>query len=377
MSAPRVRNQRRMSKHFLFVLWIVLLWWTAYSLMFATQVMSMGEQQGNGVTWSDALRYSFGGWITWVPLSLALYGLVHCFPINRERALRSIIVLLAGVLAVVAVRAVYVYWTNPLFGWYETLPGFGSVLAASVRNNFMVALTVVGVAHALVFYRQAREREQKVAELQTHLARTRLDVLRAQLHPHFLFNALNSVAEMIHQDAELADQMLVSLSALLRDSLAAEQWQMRSLRDELDLVRHYLMIEKIRLGERLQVEWKVDACCMGMTVPMLILQPLVENAIVHAIARQPTPGTLVLRGEIVDDMLVLVVENSRAANESSLAGTGIGLPSVRDRLQLLYSGCAHLTLLDVGSEGYAVEIRIPARTFAHNDSSASAEVIPA
>ncbi|MEO8011912.1 MAG: histidine kinase, partial [Dokdonella sp.] len=222
-----------MSKHFLSVLWIVLLWWTAYALMFATQVMSMGEQQGNGPTWSEALRYSFGGWMTWVPLSLALYALVHFFPIERGRTLRAIVVLLAGVAGVVVVRAVYVLMTNSVFGWYETLPGFGSVLAASVRNNLMMAFSVVGVAHALVFYRQARERKQKVAELETHLANTRLEVLRAQLHPHFLFNALNSVAEMIHQDAELADGMLVSLSALLRDSLSAEKRQLRSLGHEL------------------------------------------------------------------------------------------------------------------------------------------------
>ncbi len=352
-----------MSKHFLSVLWIVLLWWTAYALMFATQVMSMGEQEGNGVGWGEALRYSFGGWMTWVPLSLALYGLVHLFPIERGRALRAIPVLLGGVAGVVVLRAAYVYLSNPVFGWYETLPGFGSVLGASVRNNLMMALTVVGVAHALVFYRQAREREQRVAELETHLANTRLEMLRAQLHPHFLFNALNSVAEMIHQDAELADRMLVSLSALLRDSLCADQKQLRSLSEELDVVRNYLMIERIRLGDRLQVEWDVDERCLGMTVPMLILQPLVENAIVHAIALQRMPGILILRGRLEQNTLVLDVENSRGIHEERRSGTGFGLRSIRDRLQLLYSEHAQLTLCDAGSERYRVELRIPARSF--------------
>jgi LytS/YehU family sensor histidine kinase len=241
------------------------------------------------------------------------------------------------------------------------VPGFGSVLWASVRNNLMLAATVVGVAHALVFYRQAREREQKVAELENHLANTRLEMLRAQLHPHFLFNALNSVAEMIHQDADVADRMLVSLSALLRDSLSAERNQLRSLRSELDLVRHYLMIEKIRLGERLQIEWEVDERCLDEVVPMLILQPLVENAIVHAIARQRTPGTLTLRGRLDHGMLVLDVENTQVANNVTSSGTGIGLRSIRDRLQLLYADRAQLNLRDVGGERYAVELRIPAR----------------
>ena len=231
------------------------------------------------------------------------------------------------------------------------------------RHKLRALLTVVGVAHALVFYRQAREREQRVAELETHLANTRLEMLRAQLHPHFLFNALNSVAEMIHQDAELADRMLVSLSALRRDSLCADQKQLRSLSEELDVVRNYLMIERIRLGDRLQVEWDVDERCLGMTVPMLILQPLVENAIVHAIALQRMPGILILRGRLEQNTLVLDVENSRGIHEERRSGTGFGLRSIRDRLQLLYSEHAQLTLCDAGSERYRVELRIPARSF--------------
>ncbi|MEP6881173.1 MAG: histidine kinase [Dokdonella sp.] len=356
-----------MSKHFLSVLWLVLLWWTAYALMFATQVVSMGEQQGNPTSWNEALRYSFGGWMTWVPLSMVLYWLVFHFPIERGRVMRAIPVLLAGVALVVVVRAIYVYLTNPLFGWYPSLPPFTDVLWTSLRNNLMMAMTVVGVSHALVFYRQAREREHKVAELESHLARTRLDMLRAQLNPHFLFNALNSVAEMVHQDADMADRMLVSLSALLRDSLSAEQMQLRPLRNELAVVNHYLTIEKIRLGDRLQIEWNIDDRCLDVATPMLILQPLVENAIVHAIARQRTPSTLRLCGRLDHGMLVLDVENTLVVDELTTSGTGIGLRSIRDRLQLLYAERAQLLVRDAGPGVFAVELRIPMRSNALRD----------
>jgi hypothetical protein len=348
-----------MQRSLLSLFWIVLLWWTAYALVFAGQVVSMGEQQGQAITWGQALRHSFGGWMTWVPLSLGLCWLVLRYPIGRGHLWRPLSILFLGVLAVVVLRAAYVAVTNPLFGWYETLPSFGEVLMASLRNNIMLAATVVGVAHALVFYRQAREREQRVAELETHLATTQLEALRAQLHPHFLFNALNSVAEMLHRDPEVADHMLVSLSALLRDSLAVERNQLRPLRRELAVIEHYLMIEKIRLGDRLAISWQVDEPCLDIDVPMLILQPLVENAIVHAIARQRAPGTLVVRARIDDDMLVLDVENSVGPGQPSAPGTGMGLRSIRDRLRLLYAERATLVTVDAGAGVHAAQVRLP------------------
>ncbi len=343
------------------VVWIVLLWWTAYALMFASQVVKMGEDQGNPVSWQEALHFSFGGWMTWVPLSLALYWLVRRHPVQRGQMLRSLLLLTAGVLLVVLLRAAYVYVTNPVFAWYgkQPLPGFGSVLATSLRNNFLLAWIVIGVAHALVFYQRSREREQKVAELEATLATSRLEALRAQLNPHFLFNALNSVAEMLHQDVELADRMLVALAALLRDSLASDEGQQRPLRDELALVQHYLTIERIRLGERLQIDWRIDMACMDVPVPALILQPLVENAIVHGIARRRLPGHLIVRGRLDGDLLVLEVENSVAPEHVAVPGIGIGLHSTRGRLHLLYGERAHLANRLQDAERYVVELAIP------------------
>ena len=350
-----------MPRSLLSIFWIVLLWWTAYALVFAGQVVSMGEQQAQAISWGQALRFSFGGWMTWVPLSMGLCWLVLRHPIGRGQVLRPLLILSLGVLAVVLLRAVYVAATNPVFGWYDTLPPFREVLWASLRNNVMLAATVVGVAHALVFHRQAREREQRVAELEANLATSQLDALRAQLHPHFLFNALNSVAEMVHRDPEVADHMLVSLSALLRDSLAVERHQVRPLRRELDVVEHYLLIEKIRLGERLNVEWMIDERCLDIDVPMLILQPLVENAIVHAIARQRTPGRLVVRARIDGDMLVIEVENSIEPEQRPAPGAGTGLRSIRDRLRLLYAGRATLEIDDAGAGMHRARLRVPAR----------------
>lgn len=348
-----------MLKQLVSTFWLVLLWWTAYALMFASQVVSMGEQQAKAVTWTEALRYSFAGWMTWVPLSMALCWLVFRFPVERGNVLRAIPVLLMGVLAAVLLRAVHVYATNSVFGWYPVLPEFGVVLGASIRNNLMLGLTVVGVAHVLVYHRQVRDREQKVTELETHLAKTRLDALRAQLHPHFLFNALNSVAEMVHEDPEIADRMLVSLSALLRASLSAKPTQIRALRDELVMVEHYLLIEKIRLGDRLNIAWEIDGQCLDFRVPVMVLQPLVENAIVHAISRHRSVGHLSVRANSDGANVRLYVENTIVSLTASPPGMGLGLSGVRDRLQLLYGGRATLETHESDPERYVVEVRIP------------------
>lgn len=343
------------------VFWVVLLWWTAYALIFATQVVRMGEQQDRPISWQEALQFSFGGWMTWVPLSLALYWLVKHHPVERSRVLRSLSILMAGALTVVLLRAAYVYFTNSVFAWYgdQPLPGFGSVLTTAFINNFMLAWLVIGIAHAMVFYQRSHERGQKVAELESNLARTQLEALRAQLNPHFLFNALNSVAEMVHRDAEQADRMLVSLAALLRDSLSPEQDQLRPLREELALVEHYLMIEKIRLGDRLQLAWDVQHDCLETPIPALILQPLVENAIVHGIARRRSPGILRVRTRFQDDQLLLEVENSIASENAITAGTGIGLQSTRSRLQLLYGDRADLSLEMTEAGDHLVRLGIP------------------
>lgn len=349
------------SKRIPIVFWIVLLWWTAFSLVYAIQIVRMGAPEDDPATWAKALQIAFGGWMTWVPLSLGLYWLVQRFPLERGRIVRSACVLTVAVLAVVWLRALYVYGTNSVFGWYrnEPLPGFGSVLATSMDNNFVLAWIVVGLVHAMVFHQRSQVRAQKVAELEASLISTQLDVLRARLNPHFLFNALNSVAEMVHRDADLAERMLVSLSSLLRDSLSPEQDRQRLLREEIARVQHYLMIEKIRLGERLQVEWQVDEACLDVPVPALILQPLVENAIVHGIARRRGAGTLRVSGRIDAETLLLDVENSVAAGCVAVPGTGIGLHSTRKRLDLLFGSRASLTGGPSESERYLVRLRMP------------------
>ena len=192
----------------------VCLWWTLEGMVTAGQLLTM--QFGDGaITVPTALRRGLASAWLWIPCSLFLLWLVEHFPIERATLWRSLVVLAVAVLAVVLFRALVIYEFNGFLGWYEQLPPFREVLLTSVFNNFLLSWLNIGVGHALLFAQRAYERQRQAEQLQARLVETRLQALRAQLDPHFLFNALNSIAEMVHRDAAAADRMLVGLGSLI------------------------------------------------------------------------------------------------------------------------------------------------------------------
>ena len=149
----------------------------------------------------------------------------------------------------------------------------------------------------LEYYQKYRDRELHTSQLETQLAKAQLQVLKMQLHPHFLFNTLHAISALMHKDVERADLMIVRLSELLRQTLENGGTDEVLLRQELDFIKTYLEIQQIRLGARLTVEMDVDPGTMHALVPNLILQPIVENAIRHGIAPRSGPGRIEIRAE--------------------------------------------------------------------------------
>ena len=334
--------------------------WTAYGLLYCHQVMSMAEDMGKHYALGDVLRINLIGMWGWVPLTVALFWLVSRVPIRRGNVARSCAVLMLAAFVMVVLRALYIYNLDPWVGWYETPPDFwADVMPTSLYNNVLISWIVIGLAHALLFSEQARAQERRAAELQGLLAQARLDAIAAQLNPHFLFNALNSIAELVHHDAARADRMLVGLSALLRRSLDSSRLQWVSLREELELLAQYLDIEKVRLGERMQVHWRVTEECLGEAVPPQLLQPLVENAVVHAIARRIRPGNVRIGARLVAGALWLDVEDDGAEGLPDAEGHGIGLANTRARLQALYGDDAALSIDTTDAGGTRVSLRLP------------------
>ena len=224
-------------------------------------------------------------------------------------------------------------------------------------------IALIGLAHAGVFHRRYREREQQATLLTSRLNEARLHALQAQLQPHFLFNTLNGIATLLRRDPAKAEDMLLSLSELLRIALSSSHRQELPLREEMDFLGRYLAIQKMRFGDRIEVVEDIEPSAMDCLVPALLLQPLVENAIRHGLEPSGQPGRLRVAGSREGDWLKLTVEDNGVGLQSGDSNrTGVGLANARERLATLHGTAHGFELVERPQGGVTVNIRLPART---------------
>ena len=226
-----------------------------------------------------------------------------------------------------------------------------------LHSTLLLMWAILGAFHGLLIYQGMRARELEKAQLEASLAMARNQTLLAQLQPHFLFNALNSISSLIHSDPEGADRMVAKLGDLLRLNLDAESGQELPLARELELVDAYLAIEKVRFQDRLEVERDLPPDLAGARVPKFLLQPLVENALKHGLGPRARPGRLLLRAARDGEHLLLEVRDNGAGFEGTR--DGIGLRNTRARLQLLYREDQSLEIFSIPDKGTRVVVRIP------------------
>jgi two-component system LytT family sensor kinase len=220
----------------------------------------------------------------------------------------------------------------------------------------------VAVLHAVLYQRRLRDRELAAARLAGRLSEAELLALKSQLQPHFLFNTLNAVAAYVRSEPEVAEAMLTRLCALLRLVLESSGQQEVAFARELEAARHYLAIHQVRFGERLSVAIEADPELDEVLVPAMLLQPLVENAVVHGVAAVPGPGGIELEARRREDRLCLRVCNHSEGRvmHGRGRGSGLGLANTRARLEQLY-GPAHRLELVTGEHGAELSLEIPLR----------------
>jgi len=226
----------------------------------------------------------------------------------------------------------------------------------------MVYWGVLGVSMALDFHRSAQAQALNSAQLETRLAEASLQSLQRQLHPHFLFNTLNTISALMHKDPEAADAMLAQLSDLLRLTLDRVGMQEVPLKEELDFLEKYIQIERTRFGERLQVSMHIDPETLDAAVPTLLLQPLVENAIRHGIAKKIEGGRVEVSATRQGNDLCLAVRDTGpglSADKRTALTTGVGLTNTRERLQHLFGERHRFEFHEPADGGLAVRIAIP------------------
>jgi hypothetical protein len=339
--------------------------WTALALLATMQTAMSFSMRGQPIEWPRLLAWRAIDWYSCALFVPPFLWLVRRWPLERATWPRRLPMYIGVTLiATIAKYALLFSLQGALIGAART-QSFGVVLAGNAISELMIFWAVVGVLHAVEFYRRYREREALTLELRAQLSQSQLDVLRAQLHPHFLFNVLNAATVLVHRDPDAADAMLTRLGELLRHALRSDPRHETPLREELELLDRYLDIMRTRFGDRLTVRRTIPAEVESALVPTFVLQPLVENALEHGVDRVEESGCVEIDAARDGESLVLAVRDNGAGERTDAhAGLGIGLTNTRARLAALYGDAASLALRPRSSGGTEVVLRLPFRALA-------------
>jgi signal transduction histidine kinase len=349
--------------------WILIgLGWAAFALFFASQLVVNRAYAGFPANVKRALvmwLVCAAVWFAATPLILWLAGR---FPIDRQRWVAGSLVHLAAsgglsffLLGVYTIIVSALGLGNPRLSLWQA---FRAQLVGGFHAEVLTYWMVIGLSHGIDYYRKYRERELRASQLETRLAQAQLDALRMQLHPHFLFNTLNSISVLMSEDVTAARRMLTRLSDLLRASLDNAATHEVSLREEIEFLNNYLQIEQTRFQDRLTVRMNIDPSILNASVPNLILQPLVENAIRHGIAPRAQPGIIDISAARENGMVRLTVCDDGpglGARSPSELTKGIGLANTQARLEQLYGPNQAFNLRSADAGGVEVTILIPLR----------------
>lgn len=341
------------------VLW-VLAAWLAAGLVLAAQSYFSGHVGGSRIPVANA----FGIWLTWA-LAWALLTPPALWVQAHVRGRRAMAVHLVAAplfalanLALFALAAPHLGAQNAADTWFGTLR---NLLGSAFVVNVPLYFVVVGLAHWRDLALAARERARRESALEHQLAEARLMALRAQLKPHFLFNALNTIAVLMREDVDRAERVLFSLSSLLRTVLDASSVRYARLAQEFELARTYLEVEQARFGERLEFGFDADAEALRALVPGLMLQPLVENCVQHAASAKLGTTRVEVVARRRGERLQLAVRDDGPGLPQPRR-EGVGTSNTRARLELLYPAAHEFALRDAPGGGVEAVISIPYRT---------------
>jgi len=331
--------------------------WTAGAIFVIGQ-RALWHYSMHAPHWEEAIGPNLLSMWLWAAFTPPIFWLADALPITRSNWPRQVpLHVLLGMGSAVVDALLDNGLFRALLHWPQK-----SFLTAVASSLFICTFSyglLVAIRQAMTGYRLAGERRLRASELETELARTHLRALQMQLRPHFLFNALHTVAALVRAgESRKAVRTLSELGEFLRWMLEQDDAQLVPLRRELDLLDRYLRIEQIRFQDRLVTQVDVEPRALEALVPTLILQPLVENAVHHGLARASRPGRIDVSVHVDAPMLCIEVRDTGAGPDPN-GRQGVGLGNTRARLERLY-GNGHLFELRASAGGGAVaQLRIP------------------
>ena len=321
---------------------------------------------GRPLTFAHSMVAGLPEWYVWAGLTPVVFSLGQHVRLERQQWVAAgLFHLVAGTL-VALVDLALVTAINRQFGPTVSYVGpvfwdvYLKIVLRYFHYSFIIYWVIVAAAHAVRYYRSSRDREVEGIRLQAELSQAQLATLRMQLQPHFLFNTLHTIASLVRDGrGEAATTTIARLGELFRQTLGNLQRDEVPLREELGFIEAYLEIEQTRFSDRLAVRFDVDREALGAMVPNLSLQPLVENAIRHGIARDPNAGRIEVRAVRRDGALRIEVHNDGPAYTGNGSSGGVGLANTRARLHRLYGSASRLDLLPDQSGGTVAVLEVP------------------
>jgi two-component system LytT family sensor kinase len=354
ISMPLAPRQRRQG-------WLLVVSaWTLTGLGYFASLWYGPTQPAAPLRWPQLLVFAVGtAWI-WAGLTPVVLWATRNGTFDPGRRIESAGIHVAAGLGFLLISGVLEWLLGSATG--ITAPGqFQAILlAGSLETRILAFLAMITLGWALRYRALYLTRHLHASDLEARLAKTHLQVLKMQLQPHFLFNTLNTIAELVHTDPDAADQMITRLGRLLRLSLDHASHQVVPLRQEADFLRVYMNIEQVRFQDRLQVVWDLAPDTMDAAVPTLLWQPVLENAIRHGVTPLAGRGRIVITSRREGEDLVLEIrDNGRGLPPGGAPRVGVGLRNVRERLEQLYGPRAHFALSPALAGGTAATLRLP------------------
>jgi hypothetical protein len=340
--------------------------WSAVALFFSAQNLLVGAARHRSFDWQWDVFHEFVYWLTWAAFTPVVLSAGRRWPVSWRSGVLArhlgIMLLLAPAQIVACYTAHYLLLRAvgraPAPGLPAWLGGLGAPILWGTLTAFLYYWLILGIHAAFRYQRMYRDQVVAGAELEGQLAAARLDALRLQLQPHFLFNTLNAISAFVGAEPDLARRMLSRLGELLRGTLEREAAEI-PLAEELTLLAPYLDIQRIRFGERLAILLEVAPDAEPGLVPTFMLQPLFENAVEHGVTRRSGEALIRLRAERSASQLRLELTDNGPGPSGDREG--VGLRNTRERLARLYGAAHRLEVASAPGGGAVVTATFPFR----------------
>jgi len=319
--------------------------------------------------WAAALGATLGSYLPFAFISLGIWRLCRAVPIDRWRPVFFFLFHFTAAMLISAFWLIISYG-----GWYLSAgeamlreTGIADYIGWQYLFGVITCLLIDGIFYAIINYEQFREKVLQEAALTTAGREAEIKALRMQINPHFLFNTLNSINALVTTDPTGAREMIAGLSELFRSTLERGEEVTHSVADELELTRRYLAIEQVRFGDRLNVIQHIDPGVEAAAIPVLLLQPLLENAVKHGVASHRGDSEIQFEIAVREARLHCRIENTHGQDDVPQPGAGTGLDNLKQRLALIYDQAFTLNAGPVAENRFRVEITLPLeRCHAHS-----------